>query len=215
MFASACSATSAISSSISPGSCGTGPESAASDSRSASWITGRWSNSAQWSATRSTSWWPSSRKRSALRPSGSPGAVGGPVRPPTAKHPRSRQVEPIEVHHLRPRRDEVPYELLARVVAGVDLGHRPQLGVRAEHEVGAAAGPLQLAGGPVATLVLLGGAVATRYRGPDRVHVEQIDEEVVGQRPGPVREESDRRAPGVGPKCPKTPDQYGHLGSAQ
>jgi hypothetical protein len=62
------------------------------------------------------------------------------------------EVEPVEVHHLDPRRDEVVHELLPRVIARVDLGERAQLGVRPEDEVDAAAGPLDLAGGGVAAL---------------------------------------------------------------
>ena len=64
------------------------------------------------------------------------------------------EVEPVEVHDLDPRRGEVVHELLARVVARVDLRERAQLGVRAEDEVDAASGPLELARGGVAALVL-------------------------------------------------------------
>jgi len=44
------------------------------------------------------------------------------------------------------------HELLLRVVAGVDLGERAQLGVRAEDQVDPAAGPGDRAGGAVTTL---------------------------------------------------------------
>ena len=57
---------------------------------------------------------------------------------------RSGQIEAIRVHHLGPGRHEVAHELLLGVVAGVDLGQRPQLRVRAEDEVDAGAGPLRL-----------------------------------------------------------------------
>lgn len=36
----------------------------------------------------------------------------------------SAQIEPVQVHHLVPRRDEVGHELLGGTVGGVDLGHR-------------------------------------------------------------------------------------------
>ena len=62
------------------------------------------------------------------------------------------EVVPVEVHDLVPRGHEVVHELLLRVVARVDLRERPQLGVRAEDEVDAAAGPPDLAGGAVAAL---------------------------------------------------------------
>ena len=45
---------------------------------------------------------------------------GRPARPAPA--PGSAEVEPVEVHHLVPRGDEVAHELLLRVVGGVDLG---------------------------------------------------------------------------------------------
>ena len=92
--------------------------------------------------------------------------------------PASVQVEPVQVHDLDPGGDEVADELLARVVAGVDLGERAQLGVRAEDEVGAAAGPLQLA------VAASRASKCSRRRGrrPRRAEVEQVDEEVVRQR---------------------------------
>ena len=43
--------------------------------------------------------------------------------------PGQAEVEAVGVHHLGPRGDEVAHELLLRVVAGVDLGERPQLRV--------------------------------------------------------------------------------------
>ncbi len=46
-------------------------------------------------------------------------------------------VEAIEVHHFRPRGDEVAHEFLVRVRAPVDLRHRAQLRVRAEDEIDA------------------------------------------------------------------------------
>src|SRR5260221_5412459 len=63
------------------------------------------------------------------------------------------QIVPIQAHHLVPGRHEVAHELLLRVVAGVDLGQGPQLGVRAEDEVGGGGGPLGFAGGTIAPLV--------------------------------------------------------------
>src|SRR5260370_23217311 len=64
----------------------------------------------------------------------------------------SGEVEPVEVHHLVPRRDEVAHELLLRVIARVDLRERAQLGVRPEDEVNTAAGPLDPNRGGVAAL---------------------------------------------------------------
>src|SRR5690349_16098619 len=85
----------------------------------------------------------------------------------------SGDVVPVEVHHLDPRRHEVLDELLLRVIAGVDLRDRTQLGVRAEHEVGTAAGPPDLTGGRVATFE---GVLRVRGRVPGGAHVEQVRE---------------------------------------
>src|SRR5262245_7307049 len=53
-----------------------------------------------------------------------------------------RDVESIEIHDLVPRGHEITHELLRGVVARVDLREGPELGVRSEDEVHAAAGPL-------------------------------------------------------------------------
>ena len=51
------------------------------------------------------------------------------------------EVEPVEGHDLVPGRHEVADELLRRVTGRVDLGDRPELGVRAEDEVDRGGGP--------------------------------------------------------------------------
>jgi hypothetical protein len=75
-------------------------------------------------------------------------------RAPASAPSLSEKVVAIEVHHLVPGRHEVTHELLLRVVAGVDLRQRPELGVRTEDEVGRSSGPLDLA---------RGAALASRY----------------------------------------------------
>src|SRR6185295_9174049 len=80
-------------------------------------------------------------------PEGCPGSAEGRPTQDTGS-----DVVPVQVHDLDPRRDEVLHELLLGVVARVDLGERPQFGVRAEDEVGPAPGPLDLPGGPVEAL---------------------------------------------------------------
>jgi len=57
----------------------------------------------------------------------------------------SGKVEAIEMHDLVPRGREVTHKRLLRVVTRVDFRDGSELGVRAEDEVYAGAGPLQLA----------------------------------------------------------------------
>src|SRR4051812_42148084 len=77
------------------------------------------------------------------------------------------QVVAVEVHHLIPGSHEVTHELLLRVVTCVDLRQRPELRVRAEHEVGGCGSPFEIARGPITTLV----QVFSRGRGsPGSVH---------------------------------------------
>jgi hypothetical protein len=113
------------------------------------------------------------------------GAGRGPSRPHA--HALSLKVEAIEIHHLVPRSHKVTHELLFRVVACVDLREGSELGVRTEDEVDGGGSPLELARGAIATLVYVlirGGCL------PLRVQVEQVHEEVVGQRLRPVGEDA-------------------------
>src|SRR5271170_3676156 len=90
---------------------------------------------------------------------------------------RSGELEAIEIHHLVPRSYEVLHELLPRVRASIDFGKRSQLRVRTEDQVDAGAGPLDRLRLAVAALVQAIGASGL----PLRAHVEQVEEEVVGQ----------------------------------
>ena len=56
----------------------------------------------------------------------------------TTRRDARSHVVAVEVHHLGEGGGEVPGELLAGVVRGVDLGQRPELGVGPEHQVDAA-----------------------------------------------------------------------------
>ncbi len=113
---------------------------------------------------------------------------------------------------LSQRRDEVLHELRLGVVARVDLGERAQLGVQAGAEVGTGASPLDLARGVVASLE--GGRVLGRRR-PRRAQVEQVDEEVVGQRSGGRGEDTVGRLLVVGAQDAQATDEDRQLGSAQ
>src|SRR5580765_3582095 len=104
------------------------------------------------------------------------------------------KVEAIVVHHLVPRSHEVTHELLLRVLLCVNLGEGSELGVRAEDEVDVGAGPLHRAGGAIATLVHV--LVRTGWL-PLRAHVEQVHEEVIGQRPRPLGQDAVLGLPGV------------------
>ena len=50
---------------------------------------------------------------------------------------------------------------------------------------------------------------------PLRVHVEQVHEEVVGQRPGPLGEDAEFGLPDVRIQHAQAADQHRHLGSGQ
>ena len=95
-------------------------------------------------------------------------------------------------------------ELLLGVVRCVDLRERAELGMRAEDEVGGRGRPLDLARGAVATLVHV---LRRAGRLPLRAHVEQVHEEVVGQRLGPVGEDAVLRLADVGIEGPHAADR--------
>src|SRR5207248_11238065 len=121
---------------------------------------------------------------------------------------RSGEVEPIEVHDLVPCSHEVTHELLLGVVLCVDLRDGPKLGVRTEDEVDAGRGVLGLARGAIATLVHVFGLCG---RLPLRAHVEQIHEEAVGQRLGPVGEDAVLGWPDFPVQSTHAADQYVNL----
>ena len=74
-----------------------------------------------------------------------------------------------------------------RVAGAIDLGERPQLRVRTEDQIDAGAGPLRFARFAV---VAFEHIRVGRSRLPRRAHVEQVDEEVVGQRLRPLGEDT-------------------------
>src|SRR3954465_6719062 len=98
------------------------------------------------------------------------------------------KVVAIEVHDFVPGGNEVAHEFLPCVVARVDLRERAELGVRTKEKIDAAGDPLALASPATVTFECFRGFGG---RPPLRVHVEQIDEEVIGQRAGTVRENAD------------------------
>src|SRR3954463_9759546 len=109
----------------------------------------------------------------------------------------SGTVEQVEIHDLVPRGREIAYELLLSVPARVDLRDRTQLGVGPESKVDATGSPLDLAGAPVAALVgRRRGVVRPRY--PFGACIEEVYEEVVGQRARRRGEHAQRRSAVVG-----------------
>src|SRR6266404_2705646 len=104
------------------------------------------------------------------------------------------KVEAIKIHHLVPSSHEVTHERLLRVVASIDFREGAQLRVRTEDQVYAGAGPLDLVCLPVAPLI---EAFRVRGRLPLRAHVEQVDEEVICQRLGPLGKDAVRGLPGI------------------
>src|SRR5581483_559262 len=84
----------------------------------------------------------------------------------------------IRVHDLRPCRHEVVYELVLRSGAGIDFREGTQLRVRTENQVDTCSGPL---GGVRLTIASFVDAVFPVGRMPLRAHIQQVDEEVIGQ----------------------------------
>ena len=92
--------------------------------------------------------------------------------------PRSDQVEAVQVHNLVPGCDEVTHELFLRIVLRIDLGQGAQLRVGAEYKVNSGGCPLGfacLAVAPFERIPRIGRGL------PHGAHVEQVDEEVVGE----------------------------------
>src|SRR5262245_50855958 len=103
---------------------------------------------------------------------------------------RSSEVEAVEVHDFVPRRDKVVHELLPGVRTCVNFRQGPELGVRTEDEVDPGAGPPEGAGCAIMPLEYI---LVVRGGLPRRVHVEQIHEEVTGERLWPLGEDAVRR----------------------
>src|SRR5919108_878817 len=97
----------------------------------------------------------------------------------TADISPSGQIEPIEIHDLRPRSDEVLHELAVRIGAAVHLGQSPQLRVRAEDEIDAGARPFERAR---CTIAPFEEVLCVQHRLPFGAHVEEVHEEIVGER---------------------------------
>ena len=93
----------------------------------------------------------------------------------------------------------------------IDLRKGAELRVRTEDQVDAGAGPLDRIGLAVAALIRAVGAGGL----PLRAHVEQVDEEVVRQRPGLAGEHAVLGAAGIRAEDAQAADESRHLGPRQ
>ena len=125
---------------------------------------------------------------------------------------RSGEVEAIKVHYLVPHRYKVVQELLLGVFTSVDLRQGPELGVRTEDEVNSGGGPLEFACCAITTFEHI---FVYRYCFPRRAHVEQIHEEVVGERLWPLGENAVQGLCIVGILDAHTANENRHLWSGQ
>ena len=101
---------------------------------------------------------------------------------------------------------------LLGVLTSVDFRHGPELGIRTEDEVDAVTNPLEFAAQPIMALKQV-----FVFRGclPRCTHVEQIDEEVIGQRLGPLGEDAVPGLSEVGIQDPHPANENTHLRSGQ
>ena len=107
--------------------------------------------------------------------------------PPNTHNLQILGVETVKVHDFIPRRYKVVQELLLGVSTCVDLRQGPELGVRTEDQVDTCAGPLECARCAITTLEYV---IVFRGCLPRRAHVEQIHEEVIGERFWPLGEDA-------------------------
>src|SRR6516162_9616771 len=63
------------------------------------------------------------------------------------------QIEAVQIHHLAPRRGKVTHKCPLRVVAGIEFGEGPELGVRTKDQVDRGSGPPGRARLAIATLI--------------------------------------------------------------
>ncbi len=87
--------------------------------------------------------------------------------------------------------------------------------MRTEDQIDAGAGPLDFVRFAIESLENLARAVGVIGRLPLRVHVEQIDEEVVRQRTGLLSEDAVLRVAGIRAKYAQATDQYCQFGRRQ
>ena len=122
------------------------------------------------------------------------------------------EVEAVSVHDFVPGGNEVADKLGAGVALGVDFSQRTKLRIGAKEEVHARRRPLDIAGGAVAEFKLF---FEGRGRFDDVAHVEQVDEEVVGERLGAGGEDAVLGFAVVGVEHAQAADEHSHLGGGE
>ena len=125
---------------------------------------------------------------------------------------RSGEVETVKVHDFVPHHYKVVQELLPGVLTSVDFRQGPELGVRTEDQVDTGAGPLECA---CCTITPLEHVFVFRRCLPRRAHVEQIHEEVIGERLRPLREDAVLGPSEVGLQDAHAAKENRHFGSGQ
>src|ERR1700683_1308449 len=96
---------------------------------------------------------------------------------------RSRNIVAIEIHHFSPSSREVLHKLLLGIRARINFRKSTQLRLRTEDQIDASSRPLDLVRLPVAPFVQALRNPLNRTRSlPLRIHVEQVDEEIIRQR---------------------------------
>src|SRR5208282_163382 len=126
--------------------------------------------------------------------------------------PSSGKIVAVQVHHFTPRSHEVFHERLFRVVTGVDFRDCPELGVRTKDKVDTGAGPLDFARFTIVPLKHTFGCCGGL---PLRIHVEQVDEEIIRQRPGSVGKDALLGLPEVRIQSAHAADQNRNLGGGK
>ncbi len=104
------------------------------------------------------------------------------------------------------------HELLLRVILGIDFGQGAQLRVGTKDQVHAGAGPFLLAGLAVAAFEQV---FVFRNWLPGGAHIEQVDEEVIGQRTRTVGEDTVFGPAEVGTQDAHAAHQNRHLRRGQ
>ncbi len=120
---------------------------------------------------------------------------------------RLSQVVAVVVHYLVPGGSEVLHEGFGGIAAGVAFGDGAELGVGAEDKIDAGARPFYVAGGAVAAFE----QTRSRCGLPFGLHVEQVDEEIVGQRFRTIGEDAVLGLAEVGVESAEAADENGHF----